>query len=123
MHGGTPIPYFSSPVSYQRGRGLGNLLRSLFRVARPIFKNQTVRRSVQSMGKHAARAALEAAQVALDKNDPKAFGPALKESSRQRMKTFLDRKMTGKGIKRKRNVSRKATPAKRRRITPRDIFG
>jgi hypothetical protein len=118
MYGGDLLPHFSSPVSYQRGRGFGSLLRGLFRAVRPIFKKPFVRQGLKSLGKAATSAAIEAAQTAMDADDVKMFGPALKKASQKRMRAFIEKKMTGKGP-----VSRQQGVVKRRRIAERDIFG
>jgi hypothetical protein len=121
MYGG--LPYFSSPVSYQRGRGLGSLLRGLFRAVRPIFKKPMVRQGLKSLGKAATSAAIEAAQKAMDSDDIKAFGPAFKEASKRNVKTLIRQKMSGKGPTKRKAVSRKPKLTKRGRVTTgRDIF-
>ena len=77
---GAALPYFSSPISLQRGRGWGGVLRSLFRGITPIFKKPIVKRGLKSLGKRAATALVEAGQTAL-KNE-ESFGPALKKAGK-----------------------------------------
>jgi hypothetical protein len=132
MYGRGSLPHFSSPVSYQRGRGLGSLLRGLFRAVRPIFKKPIIRQGLKKLGKAATAAAIEASQQVLDKDDVKAFGPALKNALKQQAKnalkkqeanSFLQKQMVGKGpAKRARPVSRKLSVVKRRRVSEGDIF-
>ena len=86
MTGGA-LPYFSSAVSLQRGRGWGGVLRSLFRGITPIFKKPIVKRGLKSLGKRAATALVEAGQSAL-KNE-QSFGPALKKAGKHEAEKLL----------------------------------
>ena len=120
------LPYFSSPVAYQRGRGIGSLVRSLFRPVSMLFKKPGVRKGFQKLGKAAAHALVSAGQQALQDDDV-SFKSALKKSSKEQAKQLLQQVkqgMTGgRGRGRKRCVSRTRTVRKKRRVTtPRDIF-
>ena len=85
---GGRLPYFSSPVSYQRGRGLGGLLRGLFRGIRPLLKKPIVKRGLKTLGKHAAKAVLDAGQQALEGNET-AFAPALKRTGKTQLQAII----------------------------------
>ena len=141
--GAALLPYFSSPVAYQRGRGLGSLVRSLFRPVRTLFKKPIVRKGLKKLGTAAAQALVDAGQQALQEEDI-TFGSALKQTSKEQAKNLLKQVkqgMTGQGPSmllplmrglpsntgerkgnRKRTISRKATVVKKRRVAP-DIFG
>ena len=123
---GAGLAYFSSPIAYQRGRGLGSLVRSLFRPVKTLFKKPIVRKGLSKLGQAATHALLEAGQQALEHEDVN-FKTALKDSSKKHAKTLLQdvkKTMTGQGKRRRTTaVSRKRTPVKKRRVTPLDIFG
>ena len=128
QHGGALLPHFRSTISYQRGRGLGGLIRGLFRRVTPIFKKPIVRKGLKTLGKAAATAMLEAGQQALQDDGP-SFTSALKSSSRKQAQHLIRQarqKMTGKGFKRPRKRSLSVIPSppviKRRRVSSRDIF-
>lgn len=114
------MSYFSSPVSYQRGRGLDGLIRGVFRLIKPLFKKPLVKKGLKALGKAATAAALEAGQKALQAKDIHAFAPALKESGKQQAKDLLKRITGGKGkINHKRTVSHLPVLVKRRRVQSR----
>ena len=54
------LPYFTSPVAYQRGRGLGSLVRSLFRPVKSLFKKPIIRKGLTKLGTAAAHALVDA---------------------------------------------------------------
>jgi hypothetical protein len=112
------LPFYSSPVSYQRGSGLGGLLRGLFRSVRPLLQRPIVKRGLKALGKAATAAVLEAGQHAMAQDNIHAFGPALKEAGRRQARQLI-RTMTG-GSKRKRKprgkLSHSRTSVKRRRV-------
>lgn len=129
QRGGALLPHFRSAVSYQRGRGLGGLLRGLFRRVTPILKKPIIRKGLKTLGKAAATAMLEAGQQALQDEGP-SFTSALKASSQRQAQQLIRearRNMTGQGLKRPRKrkapVSRSLPVRKRRRVSSRDIFG
>lgn len=112
------LPFYASPVSYQRGSGLGGLLRGLFRSVRPLLQRPIVKRGLKALGKAATAAVLEAGQHAMTQDNIHAFGPALKEAGRRQARQLV-RSMTG-GSKRKRKargkLSHSQTSVKRRRV-------
>jgi hypothetical protein len=114
------LPFYSSPVSYQRGRGLGGLIRGLYRTVRPLLQKPIVKRGLKALGKAATAAVLEAGHQAMAQRNIRSFGPALKEAGKRQARQLL-RTMTG-GSKRKRKpgstVSRSRTSVKRRRAAP-----
>ena len=139
--GAALLPYFSSPVAYQRGRGLGSLIRSLFRPVKTLFKKPIVRKGLKKLGTAAAQALVDAGQQALQQEDV-SFRSALKNTSKEQAKDLLKQVkqgMTGQGPamihpflqglssstgrrrKRKQSVSRKPTLVKNRRVAL-DIF-
>ena len=126
--GGRNLAHFRSTVAYQRGRGLGGLLRSLFRTITPIFKKPIVKQGLKSLGKSAATAMLEAGQKALDEEDVRAFGPALRDATKKQVvasgKRLASRILTGQGpsTKRKNGISRTRVAGQIRRGPTRDIF-
>ena len=77
------LPYYSSPVSYQRGNGLGGLLRGLFRAVKPLFQKPIVKKGLKALRKAASSAVLEAGHEALAKRDIRAMAPALKSAGRR----------------------------------------
>ena len=127
--GRNSLPYFSSPVAYQRGRGLGSLVRALFRPVKTLFKKPIVRKGLKKLGTAAAHALVEAGKEALTQEDV-TFGNALKKSSKQQAQDLLkqvQQNMTGKGGKRKRlklPVSKKQDSVKKARVeldSPSDV--
>ena len=114
------LPFYASPVSYQRGSGLGGLLRGLFRSVRPLLQKPIVKRGLKALGKAATAAVLEAGQHAVAQDNIRAFGPALKEAGKRQARQLV-RTMTG-GSKRKRKagkrLSQSRTSVKRRRVAP-----
>lgn len=106
---GSALAHFSSPLLYQRGRGLGGIIRGLFRSIRPLFKKPIVRK----LGKVIAQSGIDAAQKALTDESFKSFIPAFKESSKTKVRSVLQ----GRG-KRK----AKHSPAAPKRKKRRDIF-
>ena len=125
--GGALLPHFRSSVSYQRGRGLGGLIRGIIRRVAPLLRKPIVRKGLKSIGKAAATAVLEAGQKSLREDGPR-FGSALKASSQKQVKALIQKalhKQQGGGRKRKKKtVSNKQLVAKRRRVrSARDIFG
>ena len=124
MHGGALLPHFRSPVSYQRGRGLGGLLRGIVRAVVPLFKKPIVRRGLKNLGKAAAASAWEATQRVAQEENPKAFVPAFKAAAKAHTIKAVADTLTGKGHGRKRKtVSRQRAVTKRRRgPSERDIF-
>ena len=125
--GGDLLPHFRSSVSYQRGRGLGGLIRGIIRRVAPLFRKPIVRKGLKSIGKAAATAVLEAGQRSLQQDGPR-FGSALKTSSQKQVKSLIQqalRKQQGSGRKRKKKTSsHQLHLTKRRRVAPkRDIFG
>ena len=149
QQGGAHLPYFSSPVAYQRGRGLGSLVRSIFRPIKTLFKKPVVRKGLKKLGTAAAQALVDAGQQALQEEDV-SFKSALKQTSKEQAKDLLKQVkqgMTGQGpsmllplmrglpsttlsiegkrkkggIKRKRPASRKPALVKNRRVAL-DIF-
>jgi hypothetical protein len=122
------LPFYSSPVSYQRGRGLGGLIRGLYRSVRPLLQKPIVKRGLKALGKAATTAVLEAGHQAMAQRNIHAFGPALKAAGKRQARQLLT-SMTGGGSKKRRkpgsNLSRPRTRVKRRRVAPtrsRDIF-
>ena len=106
------LPHFTSPVSYQRGRGFGSLLRGIIRKVQPILRKPIVKQGIKSLGK----ATLEAAQKALESENIGQFGPSFRRAAEKNVKELFP--------KRKR-ISTKSAPAKRGRVafaTKRDIF-
>jgi hypothetical protein len=127
QHGGSLLPHFRSTVSYQRGRGLGGLIRGLFRRVTPLLKKPIVRKGLKTLGKAAATAVLEAGQEAL--RGEQSFGSALKTSSQKQAQGLIRKarqNMTGgrhkRTPKRKKNTSRQQLVVKKRRVRSRDIF-
>jgi hypothetical protein len=127
------LPFYASPVSYQRGRGLGGVLRGIVRSVRPLLQKPMVKRGLKALGRAATAAVLEAGHQAMTQRNLHAFGPALKEAGKRQARQLLlnaPRTMMGAGSKRKRKppsrVSRSQTPVKRRRVQSapvrRDIF-
>lgn len=128
QRGGASLPHFQSPISYQRGHGLGGLLRSLFRSVVPLFKKPIVRQGLKSLGKAAATAVLEAGQKALSQDNEGSFGSALKASSQRQARELIRQaqgSMAGQGpVKRRKRVSLKVSAAREGRVKKRrDIFG
>lgn len=128
QHGGALLPHFRSAVSYQRGRGLGGLLRGIFRRVTPLLKKPIVRKGLKTLGKAAATAMLEAGQQALQDEGP-SFTSALKTASQRQAQGLIRearRTMTGQGLKRPlkrlQPASRSQSVTKRRRVNSRDIF-
>lgn len=117
--GAAELPYFSSSVNYQRGRGFGNLLRGIFRAIKPIFKKKIVRKGLKKLGRAAAQAGIEASQKALEEDNVRAFAPALKAASAKQIKKILTGGVVSK--RRARAVSRPRIANKRRRVVS-DIF-
>lgn len=131
------LPYFSSSVSYQRGRGFGSVIRSIFRGIVPLIRKPIVKQGFKTLGKAAATALLEAGQQAIDEKDM-TFGSALKSASKTQAQALLKearsrlvgqgrrgtrRSMKTRKMKTKRApISRKRKVSKKRRVRSRDIF-
>lgn len=130
------LAHFSSPVTYQRGRGFGSVLRSIFRGVVPFMKKPAVKQGLKHFGKAALTAVLDAGQRALDEEGT-SFGSALRSSSKTQAQTLMRQargNLIGEGrhsktqVKRelvrktKRKISRKSNGTTTRRIRSRDIF-
>lgn len=135
---GGQLPYFSSPISFQRGRGFGSILRNLFRSVVPFFNKPVVKQGIRTLGRAAATSFLDAGQRALNEEGT-SFSDALKTASRGQAQILMNKahsKLTGQGRrrrkiitrkkktvpKRKAKVSRKKVTSKSRRVRSRDIF-
>lgn len=134
---GNSLPYFYSPVNYQRGRGFGSILRSLFRAVQPIFKKPIVRRGLKALGKAAGNVALDTAHTALLSESPN-LSQSLKRSVKREAQKLITndgppyQRLKGGGLiaklpsRKRKRVSRKLTVVRKRRVIKkrsRDIFG
>lgn len=137
---GGQLPYFSSPISYQRGRGFGSILRNLFRSVVPFFNKPVVKEGIRTLGRAAATSFLDAGQRALNEEGT-SFSDALKTASRDQAQILMKKahsKLTGQGrrgrkrkiiTRKKKTVPRRKAKVSRKRVTPesrrvrsRDIF-
>ena len=62
--------YYSSPVTFQRGHGLGNVLSKVFRSIIPLFKNPLVRKGAERVGSAVLNTGLSSLQDKLNKGIP-----------------------------------------------------
>jgi hypothetical protein len=116
------MPHFSSPIAYQKGRGFGSVLRSIFRGVLPLMRKPIVRKGLKTLGKAAATALVEAGQRALQDEDPVgSFGVALKETSRKHAADLLNKARGQLGGKQGRKPidSRRSTSIRSRRVSSR----
>lgn len=129
-----PMAYHQSPISFQRGRGFGGILRSIFRGVIPFFQKPAVKTGIKSLGKAAASALFDAGHRALNEPDV-SFSDALKSSSKLQAQSLLNQARSQLGGKRKlpstrrraprtkkRALSSKVKSKKHRRGQSRDIF-
>ena len=98
LYGGG-MPYYTSPVVYQRGRGLGGVLVKLFRQVVPFLKrNPKLTGRLKRIGRGVASAGLSAAQSTLQKENSQTFKKALKESMKEEAKKLMH-EVVGNSIK------------------------
>lgn len=109
------LPYFSSPVAYQRGRGFGSVLRSIFRGIIPLMRKPIVRQGLKRLGQATTTALIEAGQRALDDSNV-TFGSALKNASKSQAQALLNEarsQLVGQGKQRSRRKKKRLTSTKR----------
>ena len=117
--GGGMTVFSGAPI--QRGHGLGNVLKGLFRVAMPLLKNvgkQVLRRStpfLKKVGKQALKRGLHAAASEMSKSKR----PRAARVVGQILQNVTTNNNRRKNTKRKRTVSKKIKP---RKMIQEDIF-
>ena len=90
--------YYSSPITYQRGAGLGNILSRVFRSIVPIFKKPIVQKGLKRVGSAAINTSLKGLQNHLEKGES--------------LKTSLKRQAIREGEKLLKSVSQPQTKPK-----------
>lgn len=125
---GSLMPYYSSNVMFQRGRGLGSLLRKLYRPIRRLLQKPIVKKGISTLARAGATALVDAGKASLENEDVK-FTQALKDASQQQAQAILKQvqgAVRGSGRryplkKRQRSVSHSKTVVRKRRRQG-DIF-
>ena len=96
------MTYYSSPIPYQRGRGLGGVLVKLFKQVVPFLKrNPKFATNLKRVGKGVAQAGISAAQAALEKKDP--FGRNFKRNIKKEARKLVQEAIQPKSINNRRN--------------------
>ena len=121
--------YYSSPVTFQRGHGLGNVLSKIFRSVVPFFKNPNVKKGVKRIGTAVLNTGLTSLQDNLNKNIPlrKSLENKVFDESRKLVKELgssLKRKQEG-SVKSKillNQKRRKFSANKRKKTRKLDVF-
>lgn len=90
QHHGGELAYYTAPVGYMRGSGLGGVISKLFRAFVPIFKRPVVQAGLKKIGKSVARAGLQAASQALSSDPNVNFRETIRESARREASRFVD---------------------------------
>ena len=127
---GGGMNYYASRTPLMRGRGLGGVLLKFARRIIPMLKNsRTVRAGLKKVGRSAALAGIEAAQSALQPENPQPFAKALVDTSKKQARGLLKdarRQFAGppppKTIKRPMIQRRKVPVGKRGPYTRSDIL-
>lgn len=115
------FPVYQSPILFQRGHGLGNVLARVFRTVVPLFKSPMIKKGLKHLGKTAALATLHSAEQSLNSGSSfkKNLKENLKQSGQQEIKKLIDearKSMVGSGrsrIKRINTSNRSRSPRKR----------
>lgn len=116
---GAGLPYYRG-VTFQKGYGLGSVIRRLFRAAFPFLVKGT-----KTLGKEALLAGSRVASDVLSGQDLKeSVKTRSKESGRNLTQKAVNRiqSMVGKGYKRKRKQTKKIIFSKKSKVKGRDIF-
>lgn len=92
--GGGSMAYFRSPVSVQRGRGLGGFLASVARSIVPIFRKPIIQKGLKSLGQHAILAGTDAvgkalARGSMEEKEPQSFRDEMRRSARQHAQALV----------------------------------
>ena len=116
---GTGLPYFAGRT-YQRGHGLSNIFRGLYRSIIPLLKQ-----GAKTLGSEALHTGFK---VFGDVMDKKPLRTALRERLREagtslqtKAENKLNHLLTGKGIKKRKDGRKRQSRTKRRRVN-KDIF-
>lgn len=88
------MAYFRSPVSVQRGRGLGGFLASVARSIVPIFRKPIIQKGLKRLGQHAILAGTDAVGKALargntEEKEPQSFRDEMRRSARQHAQALV----------------------------------
>lgn len=104
------MQYYSSPVLFQRGRGLGGVLTSLFRGAVKILNKPSVQKGLKRIGRHTMKVGANALEQVLDPQNPTPIKEAIKRSAKKQFVDLLNdterpRPSSSNNIKRPRKTS------------------
>lgn len=105
--------YYSSPLTFQRGSGLGGILSRFFRTIVPIFKSRAVKTGVKRLGSAIVRTGASTLQDKIRR------GTSLREGLHKHASKEVNSILAPPALKRRKTVSKPKKPRVVRRL---DIF-